>query len=210
MIKSSELDQISLDELLRWLDRDRDKAGQKYEQIRRSLIKFFTGRGCRCPEDLADETLSRVAHKAAGLATTYQGDPSFYFYGVAKNVHREYLRMLARESGSEVQEVQDKSELVEWSSHRSEIDEFKETRVQCLSKCLRTLPDEQRHLVVSYYENETNKKIANRKSLAERRQMSVNALRLQAHRLRQSLRKCVGQCMNPRARHEYSVRLICI
>ena len=210
MIKSQDLTQTALDELLRWLDCDREKAGCRYEQIRRALIKLFTVRGCHHAEELADETLSRVAHKASTLATTYEGDPMLYFYGVAKNVYHEYLRSISRESGSEAQQIQDQSQIVVWASLDSESETPNETRVNCLLMCLRTLPDGQRDLVTAYYDDEQGKKKESRKTLAQRRQVSVNALRLKAHRVRLSLRQCVRKCMENNLRHETGSRIICV
>src|SRR5262245_21687271 len=51
------------DRLLLWLNPDRDKAGEKYEWIRKRLIKIFVCRGCNVPEELADKTINRVARK---------------------------------------------------------------------------------------------------------------------------------------------------
>src|SRR5947209_6617862 len=36
----------SFDRLLAWLNPDREQAGQRYEEIRRRLIKIFARRGC--------------------------------------------------------------------------------------------------------------------------------------------------------------------
>ncbi|HEY7785163.1 MAG TPA: hypothetical protein VIB00_10575, partial [Pyrinomonadaceae bacterium] len=61
MNKDWVLTQESFDALLHWLDPQRDRAGLRYEEIRRSLIKIFACRGCAEPEDLADETINRVS-----------------------------------------------------------------------------------------------------------------------------------------------------
>src|SRR5215813_3310371 len=45
------------------LDQDSDQAGQKYEDLRRMLIRFFEWRGAPFPEDQTDETINRVAGK---------------------------------------------------------------------------------------------------------------------------------------------------
>src|ERR671938_30866 len=49
--------------LLARLDPDRERAGEKYEELRRTLVKFFEWRGAPFPEDQADETFNRVARK---------------------------------------------------------------------------------------------------------------------------------------------------
>src|SRR5215470_10383215 len=52
-----------LQNLLVRLDSDWNRAGEKYEELRRTLIKFFEWNSCFPAEDLVDETLDRVAKK---------------------------------------------------------------------------------------------------------------------------------------------------
>ncbi len=78
-----EFTQEAFDQLLAWLNSDREQAGKKYEEIRKRLITIFTCRGCLIPEDLTDETIDRVVMKIPDLAGSYVGDPALYFYGVA-------------------------------------------------------------------------------------------------------------------------------
>ena len=73
-----DLTEDTLDRLLHWLDRDRDRAGQRYEQIRSGLIKVFLCRGSVDPEELADETINRVAKKVLEIAESYVGDPLLF------------------------------------------------------------------------------------------------------------------------------------
>lgn len=193
MIKSSSLTQQNLNNLLVWLDHDRNTAGVKYEKIRRTLIKIFAARQCHQPEDLADETLSRVARKADELATTYSGEPANFFYGVAKNVHREYLRQAAREAPDDLSDIQNNPQLVVWPSVQIEPEDDVDARLNCMKKCLLTLSAAHQQLIRGYYEE--GKKIAQRRALAEQHSLSLNALRLKAHRLRRSLRECVTQCV---------------
>src|SRR5258707_3559667 len=49
--------------LLNRLDADRERAGEKYEDLRRTLNRFFEWRGAPFPEEHADETFNRVARK---------------------------------------------------------------------------------------------------------------------------------------------------
>jgi hypothetical protein len=76
----------SFDSLLAWLDPDREQSARKYESIRRTLIKIFTWRNVSDAEDLADETINRVAQRVNEVKPYYSGDPALYFYGVAKNL----------------------------------------------------------------------------------------------------------------------------
>src|SRR4051794_17203645 len=86
------LNSEGFDSLLEWLDPDRERAGAKYEEIRRRLVKIFMGRACSSAEDLADETINRVTLKLGEIKSDYRGEPERYFYAVARNVAREYLR----------------------------------------------------------------------------------------------------------------------
>ncbi|MCU1264535.1 MAG: hypothetical protein JWM21_853 [Acidobacteria bacterium] len=210
MNKSSVLTQAQFDELLQWLDHDRERAGHKYENIRRAIIKVFAARRCYDAEELADETLNRVARKARELAPTYEGNPALFFYGVARNVHREYLKGLSSRPVSESAKIEDRSQFVAWATFDSKLEGSNDARLDCLTKCLRSLPDDQRELVTAYYEDDKGRKVDSRKALAQRNALSVNALRLKAHRLRQSLRRCVQQCVEITLRHESRVGTICV
>ena len=84
--------QDDFDHLLAWLDEDRERAGEEYEKLRRRLTTIFAARGCRTPEDLADETIDRVSRRVVSIQETYQGNKTLYFLGVANNVHHEYLK----------------------------------------------------------------------------------------------------------------------
>src|SRR5215212_10225203 len=92
MNKNWVLSQECFDALLGWLDSDREQAGIQYEAIRRRLIKIFTGRGCAEAEDLADETINRVASKLEEIKRDFRGERARYFYGVANKVQLEYMR----------------------------------------------------------------------------------------------------------------------
>src|SRR5207237_9611124 len=92
MNKECALTQDAFDRLLDWLDADRNRAGIKYEEIRHRLIKVLTGRGCMGAEDLADETLNRVAARIGDVTCAYEGDHASCFYGVCQNAHLEFLR----------------------------------------------------------------------------------------------------------------------
>jgi DNA-directed RNA polymerase specialized sigma24 family protein len=179
MNKNWVLTQESFDALLDWLDPQREKAGQKYEDIRRRLIKIFTCRGCSEPEDLADETINRVTNKLKEIEAGFTGDRARYFYGVANKVHLEYLRRkpdvtlpLPVANSGEVER------------------EFK-----CLETCMDRLTPDNRELVLQYYQEDKKAKIDHRKILAEQLGIAVNALRIRACRIRATLLECVQNCL---------------
>ena len=59
----SGLTQKKFDRLLDWLDPDRERAGAKLLEIRRCLVKFFVNQQCVEAQELADETINRVAER---------------------------------------------------------------------------------------------------------------------------------------------------
>lgn len=179
MKREREITQEAFDKLLTWLDADRDRAGAKYETIRRRLIKIFTCRGCAEADDLADETINRVTTKVADISGSYSGEPALYFYGVAQKVHLEYLRQSRpRQPQPDVVTV-----------------ENDEQEYECLEQCLDQLPSETRQLVIEYYQDVKRAKIEHRRKLAEQLGIAVNALRIRAHRVRLQLQRCVMNCL---------------
>lgn len=181
----------NFDSLLAWLDPDRERAGEKYEDIRESLVKIFSWRGAFDAEDLADETITRVINKLPEIAPAYTGDPALYFYGVAKNLlwelnRREQLRVPFPASDQ-----------IEQPSQQTEPDPF-EAEFDCLKKCLRRLPKEERKLVLEYYQQE-QPKIPYRKELARRRGESPNSLRVRVYRIRSTLQSCIKNCLKNKA-----------
>jgi hypothetical protein len=61
-----ELNHLAFEKLLSWLDKDHNIAAEKYEAIRRRLIKILDHRSCFDSESIADETFDRVAKKLIG------------------------------------------------------------------------------------------------------------------------------------------------
>jgi DNA-directed RNA polymerase specialized sigma24 family protein len=182
MNKAWTLTQSALDSLLAWLDPDRDAAGVKYEAIRTRLIKIFTCRGCAEAEDLADETINRVSSKLSEIADTYQGDPALFFYGVAKRVQQEYERTKFKPA-------------VPLPVAESTPDES-EREHECLEKCMQAIPPSQRELLLQYYQEDKRAKINNRRQLAEKLGIAVNALRIRACRIRAGIQQCVEACLS--------------
>lgn len=171
--------------MLVWLDSDRERAGQKYEEIRYRLIKIFVCQGCIDPEGLADETIDRVIHKVPEIAPNYAGNPALYFSGVARYILLEYknrtaqLRFLPTDPPKQVEE--DEEDI--------------EREYECLDRCIERLRPMNRELILEYYREEKQAMIENRKRLAERIGITPNALRVRADRIRNSLQKCVADCL---------------
>lgn len=193
MTKQLTLTQENLEALLAWLDPDRDQAGKKYEHIRRTLIKIFTWNGCLHADDGADETINRVIRKVPELRETYSGDPAVYFYGVAKNVVREFRR---RETSRHVPWSDKTAKEIQESliAEDTETDDAN-LKYECLQECLQTLTPDNRRLILQYYQQDKQEKIDSRRVMAERTGIDIGNLRVRIHRIRTSLHKCIDICL---------------
>ena len=173
------LQKTDFDRLLAWLDPNPDRAGELYEEIRWRLIVILAARGCFTAEELADETIDRVARRVVDIEETYVGDKSIYFLGVMNNVHHEYLR---RPPVPRLIETRDDSHPIE------------QTHV-CLERCLAKLAPHARQIIEQYYSAEKREKINLRKRIAARLGISSNNLRLRALRIRSKLQVCIERCV---------------
>jgi len=171
--------------LLAQLDPDRERAGEIYETIRRKLVRLFEWRGCGNAEDLADETINRVARRMAEGIELRSRDPYSYFCGVAHLVYKEVLRQASRE-----RHALEKAYLP-LSFQFPQDGEPPDRRLECLRRCLDRLPSEQRDLVLRYHQRENN--IRNRQTLAREMEIPLNALRIRVHRVRRKLEACVHE-----------------
>lgn len=179
------LTQDLFDKMLSFLDADRDQAGLKYEGLRRRLLKFFEWRGCLAAEDLADETLNRLAKNvAAGQQIDNLGA---YCSGVARIVFLEALRARNKEQIA----IRSSSE-----QGANVWDETTDRRLDCLSRCLEKLSEENRKLFLQYHEGEKSARIEARERLSKELGIPLNALRIRAHRIRAKLEFCVERCVS--------------
>lgn len=175
------LTQGAFDLLLAQLDTDRQQAGTKYEALRRKLVKFFQWRGCSFPEELADETINRVARNLeAGEDVRHF---AAYCVGIARHVFLESLRARRREDA--LQAV----------TYLSPNPPDEDPRQDCLERCLRELSPENSQLIVQYYQDNEQARIEARQNLALRLGIPPNALRIRAHRIRLRLQGCVEECV---------------
>jgi DNA-directed RNA polymerase specialized sigma24 family protein len=180
MNKDWELSKEAFDALLDWLDSDREQAAMKYEKIRRSLIKIFTGRGCVEPEDLADETINRVTSKLKEIEKEFSGDRIRYFFGVANKVHLEHLRRKLPQA------------LPPSPTDPKRI----ELEYNCLERCIDRLTKENRDLMLRYHGADGRAETEHRRALAAELGIAPNALRIRVHRIRLTLKRCVEKCID--------------
>jgi len=171
--------QEEFDRLLSWLDPEPERAGLTYEKIRWRLIAILASRGCSSPEELADETIDRVARRVVDIRESYVGDKAIYFLGVMNNVHHEYL----------------KRPLMARPPEPDNDGEAKEKIHLCLDKCLDKLTPKSRRMIEQYYAETKRAKIDLRKRIAAELGIRLSTLRLRALRIRDKLQICIQQCL---------------
>jgi RNA polymerase sigma factor (sigma-70 family) len=181
----------AFDQLLDSLDADRDCAARRYEMIRAKLLKFFECRGCALPEDLADEAINRVARRLDEGQQIWTAEPASYFYGVARNVLKEYWVSPERQFAP--------LDTLPLPAHPY-TDALKHQEVECqrlhaerrldwLAVGLDQLPAESRELILDYYQGDHRERIRHRKQIAERLGIPLNALRIRVYRIRERLER---------------------
>lgn len=176
----------SFDTLLSLLDTDRERAGEKYEDLRVRLIKLFDWRGCTAAEELADVCFDRVLKKIRDGEQIQ--NIHAYAVTIAQFVVKEHLRDFSRFA-----ETTD-GELARDLSAESNTNENGDERMSCLEQCLTQFRDDDRELIVSYYDTDEKTMIAARKRLADRLAVSLNTLRIKVCRLKAKLEKCTKDC----------------
>jgi DNA-directed RNA polymerase specialized sigma24 family protein len=177
----------AFDKLLGCLAAEPELAGERYEELRRMLVKIFEWRGAPFPEDCADETLNRVARRIdEGVEIK---DIGGYCYGVARLVLLETTKAPDRRRVA-----------LDDFAETALLEETAEEKVGRVLGRLQQLPADSRELIVQYYSEEKRAKINHRKHLAETLGIPLNALRSRAQRTRDKLEQCIIQCLKANQR----------
>ena len=194
MARDSAIPTESFEEILAWLNPDREVAATMYVQLHHDLVKIFTYRGCADPEGLTDEVFDRVARKVHDVRPTYEGDPRLYFRAVANNVFKENIKKVGTRVSFEDAKLPDPI-TIESEEEGADMEE-------CLQSCLQKLSTENRKLIVGYYAKEKQAKIDNRSELAQQFGISVETLRVKVYRIRVSLQGCIERCLKSKAQRK--------
>lgn len=174
------------------LDDDRSRAAEKYEVLRRKLVKLFERQQCIHTEELADETIDRLVKK---LGSEQVRDISLFACGIARNICLEVRRKTHRLVS--IQDYnQDGLPSGDIDPEESIIAELGNARgLECLASCLESLPLDYHQLIIKYYQGEKQVRIKQRKDLAKKRGITIEALRSEANGVRDKLRSCVHKCL---------------
>jgi DNA-directed RNA polymerase specialized sigma24 family protein len=193
--KEMGLTQEAFNQFLRRLNSDREDAGIEYEILRRTLIIFFEQRGGLSPDDLADETINRIA-RILSEGKKIENINS-YTLAVARNVLRENWRSPQR-GETTIEELplnRTPSSNPEESRQQLELLKEKEAQLECLKKCLKDLSVLDYSLIQEYHLTEHLRKKELRKKLADQEGISLNALRIRVHHIRAALEVCLKNCL---------------
>jgi hypothetical protein len=172
--------------LLEWLDEGADSGGMKYLEMRRRLVSYFRRKSCLSPDDLADETLNRIARRLQEEGAITDAPPARYCYIVARFVFLEYLREAGVQRAAARNLQADLDARSDGPSNQR--------LLECLDRCLQQLAEADRELILEYYRGERRDKIDVRRALAARLDLTANALNIRACRIRNKLETCVSRC----------------
>ena len=172
-----DMNQEELEQILLRLEPEIEGFDRRYVQLRLKMVKFFSWRRCEDPEGLADETISRTVRKILCGEEIRAANPYTYVYAVAVNVFREYLRDQKR-----------RRELAD--TYPASEPQVSNDMRDCRRRCFEGLASDKTKLLVEYYVSEQS-----REALAKSMGLSLNAVRLQVHRIKVELKVCHRQCM---------------
>jgi DNA-directed RNA polymerase specialized sigma24 family protein len=183
-------------QFLNWLDEGVDSGGERYLEMRGRLARYFDRRNCRSPDEMADETLNRVARKLEERGEIVGASPARYCFIVAKFVLLEFGRRIEHHQTS-LDDDQSAGRVMPdlaLPSRTDVVEVAKEKLLDCLERCLGKLPPADRELILEYYRGERRAKIEHRSRLAASSGLTMNALSIRACRIRNKLETCVDAC----------------
>lgn len=191
----------AFEKLLKWLDPDRERAGEKYELIRCKLIKLFKWRNCRPAAEYADITINRVTRRISENLEIHAEKPYSFFHGTALNVAREFWRGEQKFRCESVEKFpwlespeKDPEQKIKDDSRKTS----KRKKIECMNECIARLSKEKRELLRAYHARPAGEKISameNRKILARKFGLNLNVLRIRVCRIRKSVRECAKKCL---------------
>ena len=172
------------------MDSDRDRAALAYEKLRERTAGLLEWWGATNADELADETLDRVARKLEEGASVKEGSLAAYVRGVARLVFYEARRA-------------DRSDPLPPTDVAAPPADDEPRALECLDECLKSLATQERRLVLLYYDD---RKAETRQRIARELDISMTALRIRMHRIRGRLEVCVSDCMKRFAQFEHPLR----
>lgn len=185
----------ALNKLFLQINPDLEIAAEQYSGIYQRLIKFFECQDCNFAEDCADETVNRVIRKIDEGENIAPENLGKYFYGVARNVLREYWRKKQPESLEDLPPSLSNSLALEIPENKVEKQIQKEQQLECLEACLQKMNQPDKALIFEYYQKVGRDGIETREKIAQSIGIPISNLRVKMHRLREKLEQCVNNCL---------------
>lgn len=180
---------------LSWLDNSVQSEGESYIEMRNRLVAYFDRKNCRNPDELADETLNRVARRLEEEGQIETEAPAKYCYTIARYVFLESLRARENRNVSLDDVIADPNAVAAAKPNDADEKEINEKMLSCLEKCVEELEPSNRDMIIRYYYGTERVKIENRKGIAASLNISMNALSIRACRIRDKLEACVKECV---------------
>jgi len=189
--QSAVVTELAFSRLLEWLDDGVDSHGETYVGMRNRLVVYFDRRNRLSADELADETLNRIARTLERDGRIETTPPARYCFVVARfvlleDIRRDRLQVPLDETRARVPHPGTASPVDQDDDAAA-----REVRLDSLDRCLEQLKPEQRDLIVEYYHGARQQKIERRRELAKRLGISMNALGIRASRIRSALESCV-------------------
>jgi hypothetical protein len=179
--------QDPLDVLLARLHPDRARAGERYETLRRTLLKFFELRRHPDADVLADRAIDLVSRRLAdGLMID---SIELFTLGIARHLDSEIRRSpkARRAPVEEVDALTDPGASPEGALARAEAERQRARERKRMLDRLQQLPVGVRSLLIEYYRGSGRARIQRRQRLAAERGGNLNALRIVVSRIRTGL-----------------------
>jgi DNA-directed RNA polymerase specialized sigma24 family protein len=197
-VTTSEVTPEAFVRFLGMLSPDPEIAGEKYEELRSKLIKFFEWRGNFYADKLADDTMNRAMRKID------EGEQIENIYALCLGIARYIVMEYRRHPDNRRVEIEELFTVAAPSVPQEEEDDL---RLVVLRECLRGLPEEDRELIIEYYQEDKQAKIDSRKALAARLGISINTLFSRARRIRDRLERSVANSLASKSRHITDVHI---
>ena len=178
------LDQRSLDSLLHTFHPNREQASYAYEALHVRLTRFFEWNHADTPQELADETLDRLARRLTACENEIL-DPAKFAVGIARILLKEHFREKDRREAALAmlaESCSSHAKMEAGSAHQEE-------RMTAMEQCLQAIPEASRTLIERYFSAESRTQIQQRQRLAEEYGISLNALRNRVMRIRIELKR---------------------
>jgi DNA-directed RNA polymerase specialized sigma24 family protein len=162
--------------------------------MRRRLVTYFDRKNLPNFEELADETLNRVARRLEDEGAIVSDTPAKYCYVVARFILMEHLRETQKEKAM-VESISRQDPNHGIAQHADEEKKLREKMLNCLERCTLQLEAVNHKIITRYYMGKERVKIENRRELAASLGITMNALSIRACRLRDKLEGCVKECV---------------